>query len=331
MGEGFSSRSLWPTKKPNILLAVLTYCSYSVCALLSLLPTHGTHSTVPSLVLPANMSTLAAPVSPPGFDIDINYDTSKELNPLAVYLCAVDYMYHFAQKDWSERLVGGFTVGVDGFNVEIDIASSQGPYGLQLLTSHIILGLYETIIDVSANSRFCEVTTTLSLYGRQIGVLLIQKRGVGVSKEGGINSTGPVLVKGPTNSTTVAYPSGHLVDADDPDFSISYTYSGARINSKDVFMAVLDALATAAQFSPSTPFGSLTARSPSGSCVINIAEEDSPFPINFSFVTKALRVVIVDIMVRLRNFGALALELEWQNVKMAEGSISLGDHGTTTQ
>lgn len=239
-------------------------------------------------------------------------------------------MYAFAQKEWNERLDEGFTLWVEGYNVEIDVENNQGPRGLQLSTNHIILGLYDTVLDVSANSRFCDVYTTISLYGRQIGIIVIQERGPRTPKEGETNSTGPILMKGPPRSDAVAYPSGHITDTDDHRFSISYTYSGARINSKDIFIAVLDALAISAQFSPNTPFGSLTAKSASGNCVINMVEIDNPFQVNFSFVTKALRILIVDIMVRLRNFGELTLQLEWQAVKMAEGSIKLASHGMTT-
>ena len=253
----------------------------------------------------------------------MRYDTSQKFNPLAVYLSAIECIYYFTFKEWNERLPQGFTIWVDGYNVEIDVHNSQGPHGLHLSTIQIVLGLYDTILDLSANSRFCEVVTTISLYGRQVGILSIQEKNQWTLKEGEIHSTGPTLVKGPSNTNTLSYPSGHVTDVEDPRFSISYTYSGIRINSKDVFIAVLDALAMAAQFSPAVPFGSLTGKSASGSCVISIVETDSPFQVNFSYVTKALRTVVVEIMVRLRKFGELRFQLQWQGGKMAEGSIKL--------
>ncbi|KAF6217456.1 hypothetical protein HO133_006794 [Letharia lupina] len=281
-------------------------------------------NTLPSLVLPVNASTLAAPDRPPGFEVEIHYDTSKPFGPLGVYLCAIDCMYHFAQIGWHEALAGGLTVWVDGFDVEIDVESEQGPTGpLKLETSNIIQGLYETMLDVSAGSHFCEVLTTLSLHRRQLGTLVIERRAPRTLEKGSANTTNTGLTKASAQGNTVTYPSGYITDSNDHSFSTSYTYSGTRINSKDVFLAVLDALATAAQFSPSTPFRSLTALSASGNCVINIVEVDSQFQVNYSFVTKALRVMVLDIMVTLRNFGEVTFQLKWKALNIAEGSIQL--------
>lgn len=274
-------------------------------------------------------STLTAPVPPSGFDVDIQYDTSKKFKPLAVYMAAIDCMYQFAQKNWDERLDGSFTIWVPGYDVEIDIESSQGIHGIHLLNSHVILGLYETIIHVSTQSKFCEVISTLSLHGRQIGTLIIQERSLRTLKMGETNSTSSLLEERSPKSSSPTYPSGDINDVDDARLSISYTYSGVRINSKDIFLAVLDALATTAQFSPGTPFRSLTANSVSGKCVISILEVDGPSQINYSHITMALRVIIVDIMVYLAKFGEMTFQLKWEAVQTAEGSIKLVDPGAT--
>lgn len=270
-----------------------------------------------------SVSALAVPTPPLGFEVDIHYDMSKPLGPLGVYLCAVDFLYYFAQTGWYKELAGGFTIWVTGFNMEIDIENSQAYGGLVLQTSHIVLGLYDTITDVSTHSRFCELLTTLSLHGRQIGVLMIQKRTSSTA-----NATNLVMVKGSPISNAVTYPSGQITDADNPDFSVFYTYSGIRINSKDIFLTVLAALATAAQFSPSRSFQSISASSPSGDCVISISEVGSPFPVNYSYITKTLRTLISDISVFLAKFGEMTFQLNWGASSMAEGSIKLV-HPTT--
>lgn len=271
-----------------------------------------------------SVSTLAAPARPLGFDADIHYDTSEILNALGVYLCAIDVMYHFAQTGWFKRLAGGLEVWVDGFNMEIDIEKSQEPHGgFQLQTNHIVFGLYETIVDISAHSRFCQVLTTLSMHRRQIGTLVIQKRASMAPEKEIANAKSLILVNGSSISNAATYPSGLVIDPENPSFSIAYNYSGIRINSKDIFLAVLDALATAAEFSPSTSFRSLNAISASGDCAISILEVDSQFQMTYSYVTKALRAMIVDIMVYLRKFEEMTLELKWQASKIAEGSIRL--------
>ena len=276
-----------------------------------------------------SISTLAAPSPPPGFEAEIYYDTSKTFNPLGVYLCALDFMYALAQKGWTTILHGGYTVWVNDFDVEIDVESEEGSISsLPLESSHIVLGFYKTIVDVSTQSRFCEVLTTLWQYRRQVGTIVIEKRTL---ENGGSDIANSSLVNGSPQNNTVTYPSGRVFDKDEHDFSISYTYSGVRINSKDIFLAALDALATAAQFSPDSVFRSLNAISISGDCVINMVENDSSSKLNYSFVTKALRILLVDVMVHLRIFEEITLQLEWRMLKMAEGSIKLANHRTTVQ
>lgn len=280
---------------------------------------------------PLSVSALAAPAPPLGFEVDIYYDTTQVLNPLGVYLCAVDFMYLYAQSGWYKQISGGFTVWVAGFNVEIDIENSQGPQGsLQLQTNHVVLGLYDTITDVAAHSRFCKVLVTLSLHRRQIGSLVIEEKTPQGSGKGEAVAANPALGTVSSPSNAVTYPSGEITDRDDISFSISYTYSGTNINSRDIILAVLDALATAAQSAPGTPFRSLDAKSVSGICLLSMLQVENPlFKVNYSYVTKALRTIILDIMVPLRKFGEMTVQLNWEAVKMAEGSIRLADAAMT--
>ncbi len=279
-----------------------------------------------------SVSALAAPAPPAGFETGIYFDTSKKFNPLAVYLCALDTMYKFAQTGWSKVLVGGITIWVERFNVQIDIESEGMAHGsTKLETSHIVLGLYQTMVEVAARSHFCETLTTLTMHGRQIGRLIIEKRTQRTVEGGGSDAINLTLVEASPQGNAVTYPSGHFIDPDDPDFSISYTYSGARINSKDIFLAVLDALATSAQFSPLTPFSSLSIISPSGDCAVNIVGIDGGFPVNYSFVTKTLRIVVMEIMVKLGKFEEIELQLKYEDFMMASASFKLADRGTIAQ
>ena len=246
-------------------------------------------------------------------------------------MSAINFMYHFAQRKWNKRLSGGLTVWVETFSVEIDVEAvraQRASTGLQ--TSHIVVGLYQTIPEVSDQSRFCEVLTTLSLQGRQIGSLAIQKRISGTERKGGFNATSSLMVKDFLSTNAATYPSGQIIDVDDPPFTISYTFSGIRINSKDIFLAVLDALATAAPFPTNTPFRSLDAISASGDCVISIAVDSSQSQLSYSYVTKALRELITSVMVVLRKFEEVTFQLNWRAEKMVEGSIRLADHRSTT-
>ena len=240
-------------------------------------------------------------------------------------------MYLFAQREWNKRLSGGLTTWVEDFSVEIDVESMRGQRasaGVQ--TSHIVVGLYQTIVEVSVQSLFCEVLTTISLQRREIGSIAIQKRISGTKENDGITATSSLMVNGFSSSNAVTYPSGQVTDTDDHSFTIPYTFNGIRINSKDIFIAVLDALATAAQFPANTPFRSLNAISASGDCVIRIAVDSSQSELSYSHVTKALRAMITDVMIVLRKFEEVTFQLSLQAVKMVKGSIKLADQRSTT-
>ena len=274
-----------------------------------------------------SVTTHSAPELPIGFEADIRYDTTKTLNPLGVYLSAIDFMYQFAQIGWHKELDGGLRVWAEGFDVEVNIRALRGPQNpLALQTVHIVFGLYETIVDVAAQSRFCDVVTTLWLHRRRLGYLRIEKR-MPEKLTSGTDDTNLTVVKAFPQSNDGTYPSGQFIDPDDPEFSIHYTFSGARIDSKSIFLAILGGLAASAQYSPDRGFRSLHTISPSADCVIDIIEIDASFEVNYSFVTKALRMMITDIIVPLRKFEEVTFQLKWLASTIAEGSIKLANRG----
>ena len=266
---------------------------------------------------------------PPGFDVAIHYDTTKTLSPLGVYLGAIDFMYHYALTEWHEQITGGFTFRVESFDVQIDIESTSP--SLRLETSHVITALYITIVNVAALSRFCETLATISLYQRLIGRLVIETKRRRMLDAGGTNVTNATLLTVTPQSNTVTYPTGKYIDPEEPDFSVSFTYSGTRINSRSIFLVVLDAFAIAAPFTELTAFESLHAVSPSGDCVINLVGVEGYFQSNYSYIITALRILIKEIMFKLNRFEEITIELKWQDSLMAEGSIKRAGRGKIEQ
>ena len=189
----------------------------------------------------------------------------------------------------------------------------------QLATPHMVAGLCQTINDIAAGNRFCEVVSTLSLYQRQIGTLRFEKIPPR-SLEGGDARNLSVEDEGSLRNG-ITYPSGRWDDPGHTEFSMTYTFSGKPINSKGIFLAVIDALAIAAQFNQDAVFTSLRGLSTTGNCVINAVATPGPTNVNYAFVTKALRLVIADIMIKLNKFGEIMLQLKWRDVLMAEISV----------
>lgn len=221
---------------------------------------------------------------------------------------------------WNRAFTGGATVALDAFNVEIHMQAVG--HVLQLDYGQILLGLYEIMVDISAQSRFCEVFTTLSLYGRRNGFLSLENKRPKTLGGNETNLAEPSLLTGAPQSIAATYPSGSIADSYDQRVSLSYTYSDLSINSKDVFLAIIDGLVVAGQSSPGTPFESLNAMSPSGDCVISIVAVDQA---NYSHATTALRL-IRDITVTLKKFGEVTFELKFKKRTMAAGSVKLASH-----
>ena len=252
--------------------------------------------------------------------MDIDYDTSKPLSPLGVYVCAIQCAYDFAQLGWNEALTGGMTIWVHGFNVEIDVEAAGDVHRLN--HGHILLGLYATMVDIAAQSHFCQVSTTLLRFGRRIGIVSVEtaiQRTLGSNVTNVANSS---QLTAASPSIAATDPSGSIIDRDDRSFSVSYTYSDSPINSKDVFLAIIDGLVTAGQSSPGTPFQSLNAMSPSGNCAVNIIEVAQ---VDYRHVTKALKLVR-DIMIMRKKFGEMTFALKVAGRTIASGSVKPAGH-----
>ena len=233
-------------------------------------------------------------------------------------------MFSLAQEEWHKPQTLITTFQSVRFDLQIEVEPAQS--GLQLEVNHIVLGIYDTILDVAAKSRFCETLSTISLHGRYVGTLRIEKKTAEIM-ESGSNTTNITIADAFPRGNTVTYPKGQFDDPEDPDFSIEYIYYGGRINSKDIFLAVLDGLATAAQFNNLAPFSSLGGVSPSGDCVISIVGVDSPYQINYSFGTTALSILIMGIMIPLAKFEEIALRLKWKGSLIAEASVKMANRG----
>ena len=269
-------------------------------------------------------STLLAPLPPAGFSTDISYHTSERLSPIGVYLCALDCMYYLTTIGWRRELDTALTISAMKFNVDIAVIPRLDPGApLGLTTNCIVVGLWEIILDIATNSRFCEVVASLLLHNRQFGSLAIART---EQKIHGYNASSLAIIEKPSDSNAVTYPSGRYIDEDEQDFSVSYTFSGTRIDSKSIFLVVIDALAISAEFSPTRAFFSLQTVSPFGDCKISISGLRVPVGFNYSFITKALMMLVEDIMVALGKFEEITFQLEWQDETLAEGRVQLISH-----
>ena len=157
----------------------------------------------------------------------------------------------------------------------------------------------------------------MSLQQRQLGISQIRKLLTSVNNHNLlVNMSSPVLetTKGVANG-----PSGTVVDPDDPHFTILYSYDGGRINSKDIFIAILEAIAITAEYDDNLPFLSLVTTSASRKCEITISKAPSESQLHYSYVTKVLQMLTWDVFVHLKFFGEMKMQLKLDGQEIAEG------------
>ena len=261
-----------------------------------------------------------------------------------MYLTAIKVMTYFVYKRWGTVAIGpnGFRLwatgpGVwqKGYDVEILIENSPKAIDPLKLTSDVIVtGLWETMIQVCQYNFYYKTTLKVSYHYSEIGTLTIQEHTVGATAndtkanaDAFLNSVAPkdaalnLAQAAPLNITAPpSYPSGRIAFPKDDRFSITYTYDTTPIRSKDVFMAVLGILATAAQYDPaSRPMEELKQVSPSTTCAITLTPIRNL--LSYTNAVVVLNLLISRIMLPLEKFGEMDLSVWWLNHKIAQGSV----------
>ena len=291
-------------------------------------------------------TSLSAPDLPPWLRVDIDHDFDKPLLALGIYLTAIKVMTDLVFVPWGVVAVGpngyrqwatGPGVWRKGYDVEILIANSQNPPPSLMLTSNVLVtGLWETMVQICQYNFYYETTLKMWYHYEEIGTLMIQEHTVGATanrtKADGdtlVNLVAPKDVglslaqAAPLNLTEPpSYPSGRIRFPKDGRFSITYTYQTTPLQSKDIFMAVLGILATAAQYHPAMqPITELKQVSPSKRCAITLMPTRNWVQFNYADAVNGLNLLISTIMLPLEKFGEMDFSVWFLREKVGQGSV----------
>ena len=291
-------------------------------------------------------TSLSAPGLPRWLRVDIDHDFNKPLLALGIYLTAIKVMTELAFVPWGVVAVGpngyrqwatGPGVWRKGYDVEILINNSQrSPPPLMLTSNVLVTSLWETMVQISQYNFYYETTLKMWYHYEDIGTLMIQEHSVGATANGTkadadtfLNSTAPKdvgLILGqaaPLNSTAPpSYPSGRIRFPTDYRFSMTYTYQTTPIQSKDIFMAVLGILATAAQYDPAMqPITPLMQVSPSKRCIITLTPTRRWVEFNYADAILSLNLLIHTIMLPLEKFGEIDFSVWFLQEQVGLGSV----------
>lgn len=263
---------------------------------------------------------VTSPTPPAGYQVLLRFDESLPLNPLGVYINAIELMYKLAQEEWNDYIHEDLYMSVTTYNIWI-IAASTPQHELQI--SLLVIGLQDSIIAMARLSGFFRLTVNLSLNGLVIGHLdfgRIETPPYNVTSTGYTKEVLLSINKIQSNGSLSN--SGQIVDPYDSKFVVSYTFYGKAINSKEVFTAVLDGLAISAQYKSEEHCSLLEAVSVSGTSAISVSQIPSfPTRLHYSDVTKALLILTTGVIVTRRRFGEVEFEISYDGIQIAEGYI----------
>ncbi len=203
------------------------------------------------------------------------------------------------------------------------------PYsGSRLQVRYAVLGLYKVGVTIAQGSQFYELDAALFMGDEEVGWLEFRPK----DPEG---SSGRLLAldSGLVNETTTVMgkmtaDSGKLIDPDDRQFAIIFSWDGVRIKAQDIFTAFLDGFAIAAEH-PNNDIDAYipAARSASGDAVLSTwtVGQGRNLVMTWKLLKRAL-IMIWDLLMvgpkgQKPRFEGLIFELEYNGKGIGAGRM----------
>ena len=270
--------------------------------------------------MPFSLTHVTAPNPPFGFDIQLDLNRQKPLNPFPVFLNALYMLFRSSHRRWHSPWTVEPAFTIPGRGVAISVYSA-GPTQAtsQLEVSHVLLGLYQGILAMSANVAFFEALIIIRVQGHDIGRILILKETSAAGEDLTIDTT--AVPQSPASNETANDEGGRIVDPDNNQNAIAYTWDKIHINSKDVFTTFMDSFLILAERASLAQFSYFDAVSPEGNCVLHVNLANGPVKASNILIERILLLLLVRAMIKNNRFEAVTFELEVGSVKVAEGFL----------
>ncbi|KAL8962903.1 MAG: hypothetical protein Q9193_000768 [Seirophora villosa] len=277
-----------------------------------------------ALIAPNALNAINPRLSIPqiaGFEMTFDFDNRVRFSPIAVYQTAIQLMYDLAHKGWTENVYIAMAEEVRGTNLLIVFINPSPPTAAQQLkVMHCVAALYRSVVVMTDGLLFCPLMSQLSVRGTEIGAMSVTPSHDPPRGLGRIRS----LIKNVSTTddpvdNMVGADSGRVIDPEKPDFTIAYYFFGKAIQSKEVSMAVLEAMATAAPFDSAVECKELLAISKDGGCSIiieSVAGGKTLF--TYGWAARALKVLYQEILVPQKRWGDMVLTLLYQEKRFGE-------------
>lgn len=247
------------------------------------------------------------------------FDDKRPLRPVEVYQTAIQMMYDLAQRSWTEHLVVVDSKQFGDYNVLILFINPQKPTApRQMQTMHCVAALYRSILMMTDAVMFCLLRSHLYIQGQTIASMSITPID-DATIAGTTNASGTALTSGvderlnSTSLTVLGADRGQIKDPLYPSFTANYYFYGKSIPIKAVSVIVLEAMAAAAPYSMNTKCPELTVLSADGGAAILIDSVVSRHEFTYKWVTRALKILYQLIVMPLKRFGDVYLELRYND------------------
>ncbi|KAG7006847.1 hypothetical protein G7Y79_00012g031830 [Physcia stellaris] len=310
----------------------------------------GNSSSVSPLYISRNAS-LSIPQIPDGFSVDIDHHDAIPLRPLGVYVTAVEAMFILSLLPWDALASQPYTFNVRPYQVKIYFEDIFGEYQYtKMRHSHMVIGLYVAVLGTAERygHGFVAETITLKVWDQEIGICtiyphlsaadvlsisdILHLNTSGGDDRGNFPDTKPKAGSLPRLDMSVASldsRSGSFPDPDDPRVRVHWRYRFLPLASRDVFLAILDGLALAAQADINDPCRELNAFSeaPQRKVAISVtAVRGTRVALNFTYRHAARMLLLISrLIVTLGKYDEMVFWADFNGVRFVLGDIMSRD------
>lgn len=199
---------------------------------------------------------------------------------------------------------------------------------MQLLVSHCVLALYRAVIIMTNGVMFCKMRAVIKLNSFELGALNVSPMDF---VAGSINGTRRDSLGGGDKTVmngsdgAVSMDRGRVVDPENFLFVVEYVWYGKSMRSKDISLAILDAIATAAPHDSNSECETLEVASTEGDCVIVVDRlVTAGRQLTYFYTVRALELAYDAIFVAQKRWGDLLLMLRFNERAFGEIRILKG-------
>ncbi|KAL8665348.1 MAG: hypothetical protein Q9168_007713 [Polycauliona sp. 1 TL-2023] len=232
-------------------------------------------------------------------------------------------MYDMAQRPYSAIIQAVDSRQYKDYDVLILFLNTGPPESsLRLQVRHCVAALYKAVQVMTDEVLFVPGRAAMLLSGVHVGGMSIMpvdgpfvgmngtgKSGIAARREGeeedeNDNDEGMAALK------VRDIDRGHMTDPEIPAFSIDFEFLGRPINSKEISLAVFEAL-TVATPHPKTDECIEIMVSTDRGCVIIVEGTNARQRFTYQWATRALKLLYQEVMVARKQFGDVKLDIKY--------------------